>query len=688
MTTTAPSSLEESVTRAIPAAPQRRRALARLNAGTLVAVAAGCLPVAFTLFFAFNEGGYPPGIVGLGAVELALFLAICLAVVKVPWSRLTIPLVLGAVALGGFAAWTRASAGWSDSAVRATIEYDRVLLYLLALVVFGVLGFSARRARWMVYGLAAAIVGICGAAFVYRAFPGTIDYSVEIMPDRLSYPLGYWNSLGVLAAIGIVLCGHLACSVRDSAAVRILGAASMPVLAVTLYYTFSRGGTWAAVVGVALYCVVGRPRGLITGGLAMAPPTLMALMAANPATALTRDPTSDAAVAAGHDVATTVIVAVVAAGVLRALLVPVDARLERIRLPDRLRKPVVASAVCILVIGSTGAALAAGVPGIIEEKYTESKSEDAVWGSGSSRLLAAGSNGRREHWDVALASFREAPRRGSGAGTYALTWWEKRERPAEAQDGHSLYLEVLGELGWPGMAMLGLTLLLILGSFAFRARGQERPLFAALLAAGVVWALHAAVDWDWEMPAVTFWLFAFGGLALAAGPRGEARQPRRAVVLPVKALLIAGALALAVGPGKMAVSDDRVGAATDSIRRGDCRAAIAHARDSLSALSNRAVPYQVIGFCEMRLRRPDAAVVAYTQALRHDPHNPELLFNRGIALATAGRDPRRDLKRAVRANPTDPQLQAAHARLRGSSPRAWRRGARATAAEIPGAPTP
>ena len=48
-----------------------------------------------------------------------------------------------------------------------------------------------------------------------------------------------------------------------------------------------------------------------------------------------------------------------------------------------------------------------------------------------------------------------------------------------------------------------------------RARGSRRSIYGALLAAGVVWALHAGVDWDWEMPVVTLGFFAVAGAALS-----------------------------------------------------------------------------------------------------------------------------------------------------------------------------
>ncbi len=55
--------------------------------------------------------------------------------------------------------------------------------------------------------------------------------------ERLSYPVTYWNTLGLLAALGIVLAFHLSCSLSERRVVRVLAAGVLPLLAVTLFFT-------------------------------------------------------------------------------------------------------------------------------------------------------------------------------------------------------------------------------------------------------------------------------------------------------------------------------------------------------------------------------------------------------------------------------------------------------------------
>ena len=82
----------------------------------------------------------------------------------------------------------------------------------------------------------------------------------HVADDRLSYPLTYWNALGLLAAVGTILCFHLTCSRAEPPAVRVLGAAAVPLLVTTLFFTFSRGAIAAGIVGLVAYVVIGRPR--------------------------------------------------------------------------------------------------------------------------------------------------------------------------------------------------------------------------------------------------------------------------------------------------------------------------------------------------------------------------------------------------------------------------------------------
>ena len=147
-------------------------------------------------------------------------------------------------------------------------------------------------------------------------------------------------------------------------------------------------------------------------------------------------------------------------------------------------------------------------------------------GAGATRLTSVASN-RYEYWRVALREFGDAPLRGSGAGGFRVAWLQERPIREAVRDTHSLEFEVAAELGLVGLIALGV----MIGGAAVAARRallRRRALAAGPLAALVVWALHASIDWDWEMPAVTIPALVLAGLLMVhAEPEGRAAGSRR-----------------------------------------------------------------------------------------------------------------------------------------------------------------
>ena len=641
-----------------------------------------------TVYLAFRNGGFFPGTAALAAVEVALCIAVLFVIARSPWGGVGIPLILATVAIGGLAAWTLASSDWSGTPIRAMIEYTRVLLYALTLILFGLLGFSRRRVRWMVYAMAAAAVAVCCAALIARTLPEVIFHEDLIRTDRLGFPLNYWNGLAFMACVGIVFCVHLACSIRDRWFVRVVGAAAVPLLSATLYYTLSRGGTWAGAGAVVLYLVVGRPRAMLSGLLATVPPVAFMLLALDPADALTQPIWgTPETVAAGEDAARAIALAAVGAAALRAALLPLDGLARSLTLPQRAQRPAIAAATVAAVAVTLGGALAFDVPNVVSEKYSEFKSRDELGAPlGTDRLLSADSSGRQDHWDVAMAAYRRDRFHGSGAGMFSSDWARDREQPGSVQDAHSFYIELLGELGWPGLAMGALALVIVLGGFAFRARGRDRALFAALLAAGIAWAAQASVDWLWEMPAVTLWLFAFGGAVLARNPTSPSTLP--AWTIGVRAAGVALCLVLVLLPARIAVSEARLSSGLDAVEAGRCDLAKQEAKSALSAVPERASPYHLRAFCDFQRGDSRQAVRAMANAVERDPSNWKLHYGLAVARSAAGLDPRPRMRRALMLNPLEGLVQEGMKTFGAETKGRWRRAGAKLALPAPGPPTP
>jgi hypothetical protein len=261
-------------------------------------------------------------------------------------------------------------------------------------------------------------------------------------------------------------------------------------------------------------------------------------------------------------------------------------------------------------------------------------------------------NGRIDAWRVALDGFRQSPLHGTGAGTYRLTWQRLRPAPpVQINDGHSLYLETLSEMGVPGLALVGTALLALLAAGVHRLRGPERHPYGAFLAAGAMLAIHAGVDWDWEMPALFVWLFAAGGVALAAregeGRLGELdRLPRVAGGLAV--------LVLAITPWLIFSSQGPLERAQNEFAAGDCTAAIDDALTATDRFGVRPEPWAVLGYCDARAGEYVLATRAMGAAHARDPNNWAYVYGQAIVAGVAGRDPRPLAARALRLNPLEP----------------------------------
>ncbi|MBW3608071.1 MAG: O-antigen ligase family protein [Actinobacteria bacterium] len=628
----------------------------------------------FVVAFAFASGGFLPGPVALGATALAALLMLRVALAEQPWGALSLGYVAGATLLALLAGWTLLSQTWSGAPARAVVEYDRVLLYLLGFLVVGAVGRTPVRLRWVVRGIAAAAFAVCLCGLVTRLAPDIwpIDPAPEV--DRLSYPLGYWNALGLLAAIGGVMMFALTSDDREAPIARVLAAAALPVLGAALLLTFSRGAIAAGAVGlIVLVVAAGPPRALLSALLITVPAVAVAMVWAYGADLhATQDPTSAAATPQGHGVAVAVAVCAVLAAAGRAALLPLDRRMQRLVLPPSLRRPAMRwGAAGAAAASAVAVSLVLGAPAAIGQQYDLFVSADSVTQAENgvrSRLTDPSNNGRIEQGRVALGAFQREPVHGTGAGTYPLEW--ERHRPAiyQVQDAHSLYLEILGELGIVGLVLVLAAIILVLAGFAARARGPDRVVGGALFAAGLAWAVHAGIDWDWEMPAVTFWFFAAGGLALAAPAVAQPRLPAMSIGRIVVAL---GCLLLAIVPARVFLSERPLRESALAFAENDCPRAVDRALDSNAALGVRPEPFILLGYCNVRLGHNELAVQAMHNAVSRDPGNWEGYYGLALVRAAAGEDPRPSLRVARRLNPNEPLVFQA-TQLLGDDPDKWR----------------
>jgi hypothetical protein len=130
------------------------------------------------------------------------------------------------------------------------------------------------------------------------------------------------------------------------------------------------------------------------------------------------------------------------------------------------------------------------------------------------------------------------------------------------------------------------------------------------------------------------------------------------------------------------VSQQRLDESVEELTEGDCPDAVAEARSSLAALSVRARPHEIIGFCAVLAGQPPQAVPDLQRAIGRDPHNWEYHYGLAIVRGSAGLDPRPAARTALRLNHFHVLTRDARRRFdRRGDPGSWR--AAASGARLP-----
>jgi len=386
-------------------------------------------------------------------------------------------------------------------------------------------------------------------------------------------------------------------------------------------------------------------------------------------------PTTARGVAQGKDVALAVALCALAAGVIRFALGGLDRRMSEVAVSATARRRVRIGVASIAVAGVAIALLAGGGTWLSDQYHGFLHGGEPNTKDLRQRLFDPSSNGRTEHWRAALRGFSEQPAHGTGAGTYQFTWNRNRRINVDVIDAHGLYFEVLGELGVVGLALLLTVVVALLVTLARRARGLNRGYYAALFGAALAWAIHAGVDWDWEMPAVTAWFFAIGGAALAARARVKSDAPDPQISNGNRISIAAALLVTAITPALLMLSQSRLSEAASAFDHGNCPQATSKALASLDYMAIRPEPYQMIAYCDLDQGRLTQAVAAMSKAVKEQPRSWEFHYGLAIVQGEAGRDPRREFATAVRLNPREALMKEAAAGFRGTSPARWQKAA-------------
>jgi hypothetical protein len=589
------------------------KAPARIAAGA----AGGPLPALATavavIAVALAGGGYGGVALGLGAI--ATWVAV-IAVTLAPGETrlLARPFAVAVAALAVIALLAAVSLGWSIDRDNGFADAVRFAAYLGAFLLAGLL-LRPGTGRSALAGVAAGLVAVSLVALGSRLLgigSGDVEL-VATMPSsagRLSYPIGYWNALGSMAAMAVPLLVWLAASARSPAAMRAALAGLPPVL-LTAFMTSSRGALIAAALGAVIVIAASRSRGgaaaaAAAGTLAAAP----ALAAAALAPGILDGPGSPpgryelvvcVALAAG-------VVALALAG--PALLAGARATVPRwLRLRHLVAAALAAVAAVVLLVG----------PGKIAGDFAVTSGKEAT--AGGNQLSVSGS-GRAQFWSAAVDAFASDPVRGIGVGSFGFWWSRHGSLETPVRNAHSEPLELLAELGPVGLVAFLAFFAVVAVAGVRRARRRDGAAGAALglVATGLVGIL---IDWTWDVPAAAVPVL-IAAAVLTGRSLDPAGGPAPARPLPVPAAaLAAGASVAAVAAiwagGVLAVATDRLEASREAIAVGDLGAAAAAARSAAAAEPWAAAPWIRLAEVEKAAGNMDAGRLAARRAIELAP---------------------------------------------------------------------
>jgi hypothetical protein len=443
--------------------------------------------------------------------------------------------------LAAFAVWILISISWASDAERAFAQFNQVSLYVAVLAIAIVLARLVP-ASWVVGGVALALAAVATVALISRCYPSVfgVQSAVKILPalkNRLSFPLGYWNGLGIEVALAYPLLLAIMTS-RRSRLAGALAALPLPVVAAVMYLTSSRGAFAAAVVGVVVFVVLTPRRWpalaaiVVAGGAGAVSVAVLvpkrALVDGHMKTAL--------GVHQGHQAALWIGITCVVTALVWLGLAELGRRLPS---PPRAVGLVVAGTIVVLAV----ALIVAAHP---VAKFDEFRSNAVAGSHGTttaSHLLGSSGSGRWQFWSAAVSEFRAHPLFGGGAGSYQAWWLQHGSLKLPSEFAHSLYLEALAELGIVGLLLIG-------GAVVVGAVGAVRSALAlrsgeiaAAAACGIAFFFAAAYDWVWQLAGIAVVGVGMLGFALGALPsRRTAAWGRLGAVRPIIALVAVAAI--------------------------------------------------------------------------------------------------------------------------------------------------
>ena len=467
------------------------------------------------------------------------------------------------VLFAAFAALAALSIIWSIQPDWSWYGANQLVAYFAAFAGAAALARTAPE-RWpgLVGGIAAGATVLCVWSLLAKVFPASLDPSNT--RGRLLEPFGYWNAIGVVAALGLPAC--LWAGTRPSAPrlQRVICPPALTLGLTVVVLSYSRSAVLSAIVGCGLWLVLAPRRlrsvAILAIGAAGAIPAA-GWMLHQPN--LKNDSVAPSiADSAGHTFGVVILVTlliVTAAGVAMAIAG------ERVVLPDQLRRRIGTVLLCLAALIPVAGVLAMaassrGLTGEISHLWNSLTSTSSVIKDNSARLSELGSS-RPLYWSQAFSVFSHHLLAGAGALAYGVARLRYTTAAyAQTMYAHGYIFQTLADFGLVGLTV---TLALLaawcrsavrtLAPWRSRAAGEGEPAlldeWSGLIALGaivVAFGVQSLLDWTWYFPGVSVPVLLGAGWLAGRGPLVDRRSGPAARIPRLRERPGAGAAILGV----------------------------------------------------------------------------------------------------------------------------------------------
>lgn len=388
--------------------------------------------------------------------------------------------------------------------------------------------------RWpaILGGIVIAAVIVCGYALLTKALPNHFPEANHYA--RLYEPYGYWNALGLTAAIGSVCCMWLGARRAGHALLSALAYPAMGLLLATLMLAYSRGALVALAAGLVLwFCLVPlRLRGASVLVVSAGGAGIVTAWDFHNHALSSEGVAIAQATSAGHELGALLIAMVLALTIVGVGIVFTTGR----RAPSQLLREragtglLMAIVLALLIFAGALAHSHRGFTGTISHAFDSLTDTHAKVPNTPGRLTAIASV-RAQYWDEALHVFKAHPGVGSGAQGYEVARLRYRTGPLPVKHAHGFIVQTLADFGLVGL-VLTLGLLLAWMGAAGRAihpfnrrwrswreigsgrlpawqrltpdrssqYSHERIGLLSMACVAVVFGAHSLIDWTWYVP--------------------------------------------------------------------------------------------------------------------------------------------------------------------------------------------